>query len=118
MLEILRVRKTSGPGNEAGLEDTLGPWAECMNRVPSGHVLLRREAERCSAPFIAKLISKPELVGTRRAVVISAVQGYLGPGFFARDKEGGDMTARYLDELSRNTLDGFMTQTYLQFYII
>lgn len=61
MLEILRVRKTSGPGTEAGLEDTLRPWAECVNRVPSGHVLLQRGAElllctfHCKAHFQARV---------------------------------------------------------------
>ena len=57
-------------------------------------------------------------MGTREAAVISVVQGPLGPGFFARDEEGGHMTARCLDVLSRNTLGGFMIQTYLPFCII
>lgn len=43
-------------------------------------------------------------MGTREAAVISVVQGHLGPGFFARDEEGGHMTAHCLDVLSRNTL--------------
>ena len=51
-------------------------------------------------------------MGTQGAVVISVVQGYLGPGFFTRDKEGGYMSACYLDELARSTLDDFMIQTY------
>lgn len=60
-MEILRIRKTSGPGTEAGLGDTLGPWAECVNRVPSGHVLQQRRAElllctfHCKAHFRARV---------------------------------------------------------------
>lgn len=60
-MEILRIRKTSVPGTEAGLGDTLGPWAECVNRVPSGHVLQQRRAElllctfHCKAHFRARV---------------------------------------------------------------
>lgn len=49
-------------------------------------------------------------MGTQGEVVISVVQGYLGPGFFTRDK------ACYLDELARSTLDDYDSD--LQFCII
>ena len=54
VLEILRVRKTSGPGNEAGLEDALGPWAEYMNHISGRHVLLQRAAELLPCTFHCK----------------------------------------------------------------